>query len=193
MVERFWQRRMHAFARARCKHDKRHRPIVGRRIRILVCIARSHDWQLSRSADRRVVIAAGVERGERSGWRARIRTWNKGAKNPCDTLSPPANKPKRTPGNSGVLSATTLIITRTSGHFPAFPDIGTKVTLRHMRRSTYPAERRFMRRIPRRGATLPTAREPRSKPLGVQPDGASATPDERIPGKDPHARGRMPH
>jgi len=25
-----------------------------------------------------------------SGWRARIRTWNKGSKGPCDTISPPA-------------------------------------------------------------------------------------------------------
>src|SRR5918995_882316 len=24
------------------------------------------------------------------GWRARIRTWNKGSKDPCDTISPPA-------------------------------------------------------------------------------------------------------
>ncbi len=26
------------------------------------------------------------------GWQARIRTWNKGFKGPCDTISPPANR-----------------------------------------------------------------------------------------------------
>ena len=41
------------------------------------------------------------------GWRARIRTWNKGSKDPCDTISPPANGKYRSDrrADAGMVSA----------------------------------------------------------------------------------------
>ena len=98
-MERLRQRRTHARALARGQHNQGHIPLcVGGRRRLGHV---AHSCQRPESPARAVAARSG-EVATRSrcieastgadpfpkGWRARIRTWNKGSKDPCDTISP---------------------------------------------------------------------------------------------------------
>ncbi len=90
----------HARTVARSEDDERDgRVVIGRRQ--LPAADVRHAYVLDQRDVRRPIrlpwAARSLGRDERSkeravinGWRARIRTWNKGSKDPCDTISPPA-------------------------------------------------------------------------------------------------------
>src|SRR5215213_1633158 len=102
-MERFRQRRAHPRPVPGGQDDDTDGPDIGGGGQRIVALGINHA-KASGGASPLTAVSA-TRAGD--GWRARIRTWNKGSKDPCDTISPPANGKYRSDrrADAGMVSA----------------------------------------------------------------------------------------